>query len=201
MKITVPVKIFLISLFGMFSSTAAAHHPNAYRTPDSLTEGLLSGLGHPVIDVEHLLFILGIGLLAYLVRRPLLLPLLFIASTLLGTFIHLQAVLIPMSEVLVASSILLLGAMLISNWHKQVAALGLALGGVLHGYAYAESIIGAEITPLAAYLGGFALIQLGLCAAMIYLCHQLAKLENLPLVQVTRAYGVLALCGGSYFLG
>lgn len=200
MKITVTMKIFLISLFGLFSSTAAAHHPNAYRTPDSLAEGLLSGLGHPVIDVEHLLFIVGIGLLAYFVRRPLLVPLLFIASTLLGTFIHLQAVLLPMPEVLVATSVLLLGTLLVSNWHKQVAALGLALGGVLHGYAYAESIIGAEMTPLVAYLAGFSLIQIGLCAAMIYLCHQLAKLESLPLVQVTRGYGVLALCGGSYFL-
>ena len=34
-----------------------------------------------------------------------------------------------------------------------------AFAGIFHGYAYAESIFGAEPTPLYAYLAGFAIIQ------------------------------------------
>jgi len=34
--------------------------------------------------------------------------------------------------------------------------------GVFHGYAYGESIVGAEMTPLWAYLLGLALVQLAI---------------------------------------
>jgi urease accessory protein len=34
--------------------------------------------------------------------------------------------------------------------------------GAVHGYAYGESIVGAETQPLAAYIVGFAMIQYGL---------------------------------------
>ena len=47
----------------------------------------------------------------------------------------------------------------------------LALAGILHGYAYAESIFGAEATPLVAYLVGFSVIQLGIAAAA-FLIHR-----------------------------
>ena len=33
------------------------------------------------------------------------------------------------------------------------------VAGVFHGYAYGESIVGAERAPLAAYMVGFAVIQ------------------------------------------
>ena len=39
-----------------------------------------------------------------------------------------------------------------------LAAL-LAVAGVFHGYAYGESIVGAETAPLAAYMIGFGVIQ------------------------------------------
>jgi urease accessory protein len=34
--------------------------------------------------------------------------------------------------------------------------------GLFHGYAYGESIIGAEPAPLAAYVAGFAAVQYGI---------------------------------------
>ena len=35
-----------------------------------------------------------------------------------------------------------------------------AIAGIFHGYAYGEAIVGAQMTPLVAYLAGFAIIQL-----------------------------------------
>jgi urease accessory protein len=34
-----------------------------------------------------------------------------------------------------------------------------AIAGLFHGYAYGEAIVGAQMTPLVAYLLGFTLIQ------------------------------------------
>jgi urease accessory protein len=34
-----------------------------------------------------------------------------------------------------------------------------SIAGVFHGYAYGESIVGAETTPLSAYVIGFGVIQ------------------------------------------
>jgi urease accessory protein len=45
------------------------------------------------------------------------------------------------------------------------------LAGILHGHAYAETIFGAEPAPLAAYLIGFSLVQLGVAAAA-FLAHR-----------------------------
>ena len=36
----------------------------------------------------------------------------------------------------------------------------IAVAGIFHGYAYGESIVGAEMTSVVAYLAGFAIIQL-----------------------------------------
>ena len=43
---------------------AFAHHPMGGATPSTFTEGLLSGLGHPIIGLDHLAFVIGVGLMA-----------------------------------------------------------------------------------------------------------------------------------------
>ena len=49
---------------------------------------------------------------------------------------------------------------------RSKAALGMfALSGIAHGYAYGEAIVGAEPTPLVAYLVGFTLVQLAIVSA------------------------------------
>ena len=48
---------------------AFAHHPLAGKTPSSFIEGFLSGIGHPVIELGHLIF--AIATAAYWVGRRL----------------------------------------------------------------------------------------------------------------------------------
>jgi len=181
-------------------SVSYAHHPNGYKLPDSLTEGLLSGLGHPVIGLDHLAFILGIGILSYFMKQRILIPSVFIISTILGTILHLNSITIPYIAILIASSVLILGLILVTNIHKQSAAVCLAITGLLHGYAYGESIVGAETTPLISYLVGFALIQFIICFAINHLCHYVNASKILPVTSLSRVYGVIALCGGTYLL-
>ncbi|NES66951.1 MAG: urease accessory protein UreJ, partial [Okeania sp. SIO2D1] len=42
----------------------------------------------------------------------------------------------------------------------QLLSIFAAIAGIFHGYAYGEAIIGAEMTPLFAYLLGFTVVQL-----------------------------------------
>ena len=42
-----------------------AHHPTGGNTPDTFSSGLLSGLAHPIIGIDHLIFLILLGILAY----------------------------------------------------------------------------------------------------------------------------------------
>jgi urease accessory protein len=78
-----------------------------------------------------------------------------------GVALHLHGATVPGAEILVALTVIALGALML--YHRQMsagAALVLfAMVGVIHGYALGESIYGAEPTPLYAYLLGLAAIQ------------------------------------------
>mgnify|MGYP006450570869 CR=1 FL=1 len=66
--------------------TALGHHPMGGETPKTFTQGLLSGLGHPVIELDHLLFVIAFALLVGLAgRRFLGLVALFRALAMVGS--------------------------------------------------------------------------------------------------------------------
>ena len=75
----------------------------------------------------------------------------------------------------VIGGLILIGGLLMARRRVRLSWLagGLALAGLLHGYAYAESIFGAEAAPLAAYLIGFSLVQLGIAAAALLVHRRL----------------------------
>jgi urease accessory protein len=143
---------------------AFAHHVMGRELPSTFWQGLLSGLGHPIIGIDHFAFIVGVGLTSYLVGRIALLPLFFIAGTVIGCFVHLQDFDLPGSEAAIAFSLVVLAAIvgMRSKIPVGLIAILFAAAGVLHGYAYGESIVGAEPALLGAYVAGFALIQYGI---------------------------------------
>jgi urease accessory protein len=55
-----------------------------------------------------------------------------------------------------------------------------AVGGLFHGYAYGESIFGAETTPLAAYLIGLVVIQSALAIGVAALTRKHAATAVAP---------------------
>lgn len=148
----------------LMASPALAHHPLEGKLPSNFFEGLMSGIGHPVIGLDHLAFVIAVGLIAVNRAWGWQLPLMFVAGSLGGTAIHLQAVDLPLPEVMISLSVLVLGALLALKDKVNLWILGAiaVAAGVFHGYAYGESVIGAEMTPLIAYLLGFGLIQAGI---------------------------------------
>jgi urease accessory protein len=143
------------------ATPAFAHHVMGGKMPDTFAQGFLSGIGHPIIGVDHFLFIVGVGLLAGILGRKILLPLAFIGGTWAGAALHLFRLDVPFAEAAIVASILLMAVAVIANVRLSAPLFAGLVGfaGIFHGYAYAESIFGAEQTPLFAYLAGFAIIQ------------------------------------------
>ena len=147
--------------FLLAAAPASAHHLMGGRTPSTFAEGLLSGLGHPVIGPDHLAFLLAVGLAVGVGRLNLALPALFVVASAAGVALHVGAVTIPGAEIVVAASVLVAGTLIAYGRALPAAAWTVlfAVAGLFHGYAYGESIFGAETSPLGAYLIGLIVIQ------------------------------------------
>lgn len=130
-------------------------------TPATWMAGLMSGLAHPVIDIDHAAMVIGVGLAAALSGSLVLLPALFVGGSLLGCVLHLAGIGLPVAEVLIASSVLIVGLLVSLSGRLPIVMWGAlaVVAGAFHGHAYGEGIFGAEQTPLVAYLIGFAAIQ------------------------------------------
>ncbi len=186
-KRSLSVAGLLLLVGGLFSaSPALAHHPFGGETPNTLLAGFLSGIGHPVIGFDHLVFVIAVGLLAALQPRGLSVPVAFVMTSLAGTGLHLMGFDLPIPEIVITASVFLSGVLLAqkSRLNDLLVVGTVAIAGLFHGYAYGEAIVGAEITPLLAYLVGFSLIQLVISLSACVLGQrviQTAATPRLPL--------------------
>lgn len=146
----------------LLAGGAQAHHAMDGVLPSGFGQGFVSGLAHPVIGLDHLAFLIAAGVAAGAAGLGLWLPILFVAASIGGVVLHLQAVDLPVAEAVIAVSVVLAGALLARGGRgpgSAVWAAILAVAGLFHGYAYGESIVGAEPTALWAYLAGLAVVQ------------------------------------------
>ncbi|MBO0766686.1 MAG: HupE/UreJ family protein [Hyphomicrobiaceae bacterium] len=93
------------AITGLCVSSAFAHHLMGGQLPNTSWQGLLSGLGHPVIGVDHFAFVLGVGRISHLAGRMALLPLLFAAGTVLGCFVDVPGSNVPWVQPLLALTV------------------------------------------------------------------------------------------------
>jgi urease accessory protein len=152
------------------AGTASAHHLMGGKTPSTFTDGVLSGVGHPIIGPDHLAFLVALGIAVGVSRLSLMTPFLFLLAMACGVAAHVAAVNIPAAELFVAASVLAAGVLIALDWNIPSAAWTAIFGiaGFFHGYAYGESIYGAEPTPLVAYLVGLVVIQTALVVGIAF---------------------------------
>jgi urease accessory protein len=146
------------------AGTASAHHLMGGKTPATFADGILSGVGHPIIGPDHLAFLVALGIAVGVGRLSLVTPFLFLLAMACGVAAHVAAVNIPAAELIVALSVLIAGVLIAVDWRIPAStwAAIFSIAGFFHGYAYGESIYGAEPTPLAAYLVGLVAVQAAL---------------------------------------
>ena len=97
MNIPVALRRAILSAGPLFllTSPASAHHVMGGKLPSTFVEGLLSGLGHPVIGPEHIAVLLALGLVVGASRLSLMLPVAFIAAMAAGVEAHVSGIAVP----------------------------------------------------------------------------------------------------------
>jgi len=198
-KIAVAAGLMMVAASPVF-----AHHPMGGMTPETFSQGLLSGLGHPIIGLDHFAFMVVAMLLACTLKGAarFVAPLAFVGASIGGTVLHLGAANIPMSEALVALSVIVGGVLVLLRRYPGALALSgiFAVSGILHGYALGESIIGAETAPLLAYLIGLAAIQYAVIVGGILALAKLASKSEKAGQLAARVGGIVTLLTGGVFL-
>ncbi|SHK41979.1 urease accessory protein [Bradyrhizobium lablabi] len=161
------LSVLVVGAAMLAPAQALAHHMMGGKVPVTFMQGLLSGLGHPIIGLDHFAAVVGVGILAALLGRGVRPVLAFSAAMILGVALHLASANIPAAELLVGLSTLLIGGLVALRLSLGVlpAAVLFAAVGVFHGYALGESIVGAEASPLGAYLAGLFVIQTAIAVA------------------------------------
>lgn len=143
----------------LLATPALAHHPLGGLPMETFGDGLLSGVGHPLLGFDHLFFVIAMGALAAFTPAPRLAPLGYIAAMLLGCVVAAAGLALPLTETLIVVSLIAIGAVLV---HGQalglVPAVALFAGfGLFHGVAFGGSVAEAEGGAGAAVLIGYLL--------------------------------------------
>lgn len=190
-------RLGVLAIMTMVAQPAWAHHVMDGELPQTFLQGLLSGFGHPVIGVDHLAAIVGVGILAALAGRRAAVVLAFSVAIIAGVGLHLANVDLPASELFVGLTTLLIGALVIArqSMGASLALLLFAVAGLVHGYALGESIVGAEASPLVAYLLGLLIMQTAIGVAVYAAVRSLARWPART-AGLTVAGMMVALAGG-----
>ncbi|MBD2110876.1 HupE/UreJ family protein [Nodosilinea sp. FACHB-141] len=192
--------IGIFALLGV-ASPAFAHHPSGGVISATFMEGFLSGLGHPIIGFDHLVFVISVGLLASTVARGFWVPVVFVSTALVGTGLQLMLVDMPIVEIVISASVLVSGILLAKLEKPGTAIITVLAGiaGLFHGYAYGEAIIGATAVPLAAYLAGFTLIQAIISLISFKIATEAIK-SSVSYPDFLRLAGYIAVGAGMAFM-
>ncbi len=187
------------TLSALAAGPALAHHAMDGAQPATPAEGFLTGLAHPILGLDHLAVLVGVGLLAAGFRRGLALPLVYLTTMAVGCLLHLARLDLPFVEVLVALSVLAIGltAALRPTTPLSVATVLFGAAGAVHGYALAESMIGGEDGAVWAYLAGLVLVQSAVATAVLLGARWLVA-RRAMLVRL--AAGGVAASGAAFLL-
>jgi urease accessory protein len=126
--------VSLLTFVGLFANQALAH--------DELDEGVgfVTGLLHPALGFDHLLAMLSVGILSAQIggRAIWYIPSAFVAVMIVGGFLGMQEIGIPLVEVGIAISVVVLGMALATDkiLPEWIALFSVAVFGIFHGHAH-----------------------------------------------------------------
>ncbi len=181
----------LVVLSLAIASPAQAHHlmDLTHMAPSPLT-GFLSGLAHPILGPDHLLFLCALALVGLRRWAPWLLGLLAAGS--LGSVVGLVLPGLPMAEAAVAFSLVVAPLVWLNHWPKTLLLPAIAL----HGYVLSAAVIGWSRGPVAFYGLGLLLSQGLLLLLALTLLRSLADRLS-PQRRALIAAGLIG-CGAAW---
>lgn len=178
-----PVAIALLA-------TPAFAHPGHFESAN-----FAEGWAHPLIGLDHTIFMIAIGLWAanYQNRKAFVLPFGFVGGMIIGMLLAYLGYSLPFTESVIALSVIFGGlALALKDRIPSLAAAGFALlVGTFHGHAH-----GAEATHLTIGFMAGALISTAIM-------HLFGALIGLKFAQIRKATpilgGIMALLGAFMF--
>ncbi|HJT14775.1 MAG TPA: HupE/UreJ family protein [Dongiaceae bacterium] len=185
------------AVMGLALATPAFAHTGV----DAHSHGFAAGFLHPLMGLDHLLAMLGVGVWAAQLgkRAAWLVPAAFVAVMIAGAGLALSGIAMPMVEFGIAGSVLAIGALIAFGTQLPVGvAMGLAgLFALFHGHAHGTELSG--FAHPAAYGAGFVaatgLLHAG-GVAIVFLARRHAA--RLPF---RIAGAAMAAVGGGLLLG
>lgn len=201
------------ALFLLMLALPAFAHPGHDSNP--LQDGLL----HPLTGLDHLLMLLGTGVIAALTRRNLTLPLATLAAMFGGAVCgHLFGDVLGMETLIAVSLLVAAGAVLLPS-RQSLLAMAMPVFALFHGWAH-----GVEATPSAfwQFSAGFVVVSglllaagfaVGCCCAATAACRRPLAVacwpaprwcwpvdEQRPGAAAPTAVGQPRLAGGWFYL-
>ncbi len=161
--------------------------------------GFVAGFSHPMLGLDHLLAMLGVGIWAAQLggRATWLVPAAFVSVMVAGAALALSGAALPMVEFGIGGSVLVIGG-LIACGARLPIAVAMALAGLFalfHGHAHGTELPG--FAHPAAYGFGFVAATALLHAAGFGIAYVLrSQIGRLPL----RAAGAAMAAIGAGFL-
>jgi len=185
------VPLLLIPVLLLLSPAAQAHHLlSLLHLKPSPFAGFFSGLAHPVLGPDHLLFLLALSLVGLRHRVSWMLGLL--ATGLCGSALGLLIPGLPGAEALVSFTLVVMALVLMGRLPMLVLIPAFAL----HGYVLSASVLGWTTMPIAFYLLGLLLGQGALLLLSLTLLRSLGARLTTPVQQLLAA--ALIGCGGAW---
>lgn len=153
MKRSISIKTAILA-FAVFTPSLAMAHSGGDHV-----HGLLSGLEHPLLGLDHLLAMAAVGMIAARTagRGGVVVPLSFVSAMVVGAMLGMAGIGLPYLETGIALSLVGFGAMVgLAKLQPLAAATALAiLFGLFHGNAHGFEI--PENTSCVAYAAGFVI--------------------------------------------
>lgn len=152
-------------LLFIFAAPAIAHHAVSGLARGSFEQALLSGIGHPLLGLNHLIFVLAMGAAAAFAGVLVAGSLAAIAAMLLACFLTGLPIGLPVQEMLVGFAIVSLCVIVASQRRlSRLLLAGLFAGfGLLYGAGFGATIVAlggdAAIEAFAGYLLGLCVTQ------------------------------------------
>lgn len=141
------------------ATTVLASPPAVAHMGTGLAGGFVSGFIHPLTGFDHLLAMVSVGLWGAFLGRPLIyaLPVVFPVVMVFGAALGMFGFRLPVVEIGVALSVLVLGACIAMSLRAPVwmASTIVAAFAIFHGYAHGKELPSAA-DPVG-YSAGFVL--------------------------------------------
>jgi urease accessory protein len=143
-----------VGLLTLLATPASAHHLMAlFHLQEGPLAGFLSGLGHPLLGPDHLIFLLALGLVG--LQQPQRWVVGLLVMGLSASALSLTLPVLPGRELLVALSLVATGLVVLGRCPRWILLPAIAL----HGSVLSEPVLGWPIGAQALYLLGLLLSQ------------------------------------------